>query len=260
MKTPLIIGFTALFLAGCQSSTPAPTVTPTETAQPTETVSPLVQARQNEIASIWEGSIHAQAAEPVHCEDCHLMENGLVLEKVSWRNQQTGQHEAVSDADSLCEQCHDGISAGHAHAALICMDCHDPHKVSTTCTDSGCHSNIPTVFYEAPATPVGGHPANSSSFCGGSNCHLVATAIAETAGSIHGSDHALVTCEACHDASQLQAGPSPEDGRWVIGLNGESANAAGFSHVIQLEVDCARCHFENNAWGLPLVTGEEFEN
>lgn len=249
-------------LVSCQSHTPPPTDTPTETVQPTETISPQMQARQNEITSIWENSVHAQASNPVNCNDCHLTENGVVLEAVYWRNQQTGQYEAVSGGSSVCGQCH-SISAEHAHKLFDCVDCHDPHKVEASCTDSGCHSNIQTVFYEIPATPVGGHPASGSSFCGGNNCHSVATAVAQSAGSIHGPAHASVTCEACHDASQLQVGPFADNGNWVtlqLGeFNGESVKTPSFSHDIQLEVDCARCHFEDNPWGLPLVTGQEFQ-
>jgi len=258
MTTSLKIGLIALFLVSCQSQTPPPTVTPTETAQPTETISPQAQVRQNEITLIWENSIHAQAQNPVNCDDCHLTKNGVVLEEAYSRNQQTGQHEA----DSVCGQCHENISAEHAHKSFVCVDCHDPHKVTASCTDSGCHSNIPTVFYDIPATPVGGHPSSGSSFCGGNNCHSVATAVAQNAGSIHGPAHASVTCEACHDASQSQVGPFAVSGKWVTLLeeevNGEVARVPAFSHNIQLEVDCARCHFEGNLWGLPLVTGQEF--
>ncbi|MBL8062466.1 MAG: hypothetical protein JNK32_05565 [Anaerolineales bacterium] len=265
MKPSLQICMLALLLASCQSNKPSPnsTVIPTETPQPTMTSSLLIPARQNEITSIWENSVHAQAAEPVNCSDCHPIKNGVVLEEVSWRNQQTGQYEAVSESNSLCRQCHADISAGHAHMTFTCTDCHNPHKVEVSCTNSGCHSDIPTIFFELPATPTGGHPA-SGSFCGGGNCHSVATAVAETAGSTHGPEHALVTCEACHDASQFQVGPSLDDGKWrlwqEIESNGTIFTEIRHSHDIQLDVDCARCHFENNPWGLPLITGQEAED
>ncbi len=262
MKTSLKICLITLFLASCQNSTPSATstVTPTKTVQPTETVSPLVQARQNEITTIWENSIHAQGTDPVNCDDCHRTRNGVVLEEAAWRNQQTGQYEAVSETNSLCSQCHTDASAGHVHATYTCIDCHDPHKAEASCTDSGCHANIQTVFFELPATPTGGHPNGGSSFCGGANCHSVATAVAATTGTTHGPEHAQVTCEACHDASQLQVGPSPEDGNWMlwqeVESNGTTFTEIRNSHDLQLEVDCARCHFENNPWGLPLITGQ----
>lgn len=253
MKTTLKFGLIGLFLAACQGGMLTPAETPAAIPIPTQTESPLVQARRNEIASIWEHSAHAKTTQPVQCDDCHLMENGLVLQTVSLRNQQTGQYEAISDLDVLCSQCHEGISVEHPQIGFLCVDCHDPHKGAVGCTDSGCHSNIPTVFYELPATPVGGHPENGASFCGGTNCHSVATAVAESADSIHGFVHAQVSCEACHAAGQFLAAPSLEDGRWILW---ESADAMGFSHDFQLETDCGRCHFENNAWGLPLVSGD----
>jgi hypothetical protein len=258
MKTLLKISLLLFFLASCQSKSQIP-VSPTETVQPTETLSPQIQARQNEITSIWEDSAHARASNPVRCEDCHQTQNGIVLEEVSWRDQQTGQYEAVFGINSPCRQCHENTSAGRAHMTFTCTDCHDPHRISASCTDSGCHSDIPTVFYELPATPTGGHPNIGSSFCGEANCHPVATAVAETTGSIHGPEHALVTCGACHAASQSQAGPLPDDGKWVtwqeVESNGEVLNESRFPHNIQLEVVCARCHFENNPWELNLVIG-----
>jgi hypothetical protein len=266
MKISLKICFIALFLASCQShalSTTA-TVIPTDTIQPTATISPLVLARQKELTSIWENSIHAQGANLVNCDDCHRTKNGIVLEEVSWRNQQTGQYEAVTGSNTICNQCHADVSARHVHMSFTCTDCHDPHKVEVSCMDSGCHTDIPTVFFELPATPTGGHPNSGSSFCGGTNCHSVATAVAETTGTVHGPEHAHVTCEACHDASQLQVGPSPEDGYWVlwqeVEANGSIFTEPLHSHDIQLDVDCARCHFENNSWGLPLITGQEAED
>lgn len=263
MKTLLQVSFILLLLASCQIMTQAPTAAPTETVLPTQMISPQTQARQNEITSIWENSSHAQVSNPVNCSNCHQIENGIVLEDVLWHNQQTGQYEAVSEANSLCGHCHEETSAGSAHLKFTCIDCHDTHKVNVSCTDSGCHSNIPTVFYDLPATPTGGHPTSGSSFCGSSNCHSVATAVAETAGSIHGPEHVHVTCSACHYGSQLQVGPSPDDGTWIIlhevDVNGENLSESHFSHTIQLKVDCARCHFENNPWGLNLVTGQKFE-
>jgi hypothetical protein len=263
MKISLKIGLIAFFLVSCQRATPPSTITPTETVQPTEKLSPQVQVRQNEITSIWENSVHAQTADPVECDECHLIENGVVVDKVSQRNQQTGPGEAVSGSISLCKQCHAEVSVGHAHMSFACIECHDPHKIETSCTDSGCHTNIPTVFFELPATPTGGHPGSGASFCGGTNCHSVATAVAKTAGSIHGPEHARVTCEACHDASRFAAGPAPNDGTWVLWPEAEPNGTipAEFirSHDIQSEVDCARCHFQDNPWGLPLVDGQEFE-
>jgi hypothetical protein len=206
-------------------------------------------------------SPHAQAVSPVQCDNCHQVENGVVLGEVSLRNQQTGQYEAVTANDALCGECHEVAASSSIHMTMTCTDCHDPHRVEASCTDSGCHSTIPTTFFVLPATPTGGHPESGSGFCGGANCHAVATAVADTAGSIHGIEHSLVSCDACHDASGMEVGPSPDDGRWVlwqdVEVDGQVFRENPFSHEIQREVDCARCHFEDNPWGLPPVTGEE---
>ncbi len=261
MRSLLKISFIAFFFVSCQSNNQISTLPPTVIALPTATVLPLVQARENEITSIWENSPHAQTSQAVVCSDCHLTENGVVLKEVSWRNQQTGQYQVVTNTSALCGNCHEGISSVGSHLSFSCTECHDPHEAIASCTDSGCHSTIPTTFFELPATPTGGHPASGSGFCGGTNCHAVATAVASTAGFIHGAEHALVSCDACHDASQMRVDPSPDDGRWwtwrKVETSGQVFNESGTSHNIQREVDCARCHFENNPWGLNPVIGDE---
>jgi hypothetical protein len=263
MKTSLKFCILLFFLASCQSSGQALALPTGMAPQPTETLPPQVSLRQNEVASVWETSPHAQATAPVQCDSCHQVENGVVLEEVARRNQQTGQYESVTTNEALCSQCHEIPVAGGVHMTMTCTDCHNPHRVKSSCTDSGCHSTIPTTFFTLPATPTGGHPNGGSSFCGGTNCHSVATAVASTAGSIHGAEHALVDCATCHDAGQMQVEPSPENGRWVTWLevetSGQVFNESHASHNIQREVDCARCHFENNLWGLNPVMGEEFQ-
>ncbi len=232
-------------------------MSPTNTPLPTQTSTPQIPERQNEITTIWGASVHAAAEDPVECEDCHSVENGIVVDVLRESNPLTGQSEAGLGEDSICNQCHQSPSIGSAHPTFACVDCHDPHIVKISCTDSGCHSNIPIVFYELPATPTGGHPTTGSSFCGGGNCHPAATAVAQTSGSVHGPAHASVTCEACHGNNSLLAGPSIEDSRWV--LFQEDGGELRFSHDLQSKVDCSRCHFENNPWELSQVSGLEFE-
>jgi hypothetical protein len=261
MKTLLKTSLLALCLASCQG-TSQPAIPPTVTVQPTETLSPQVQTHQNEITAIWKNSSHAQASEPVACANCHVTENGITAKEVSWRNPQTGQYEAVPGADALCGKCHEITPAESAHQTFTCKDCHDPHRVDVGCTDSGCHAAISTVFYDLPATPTGGHPMAGAGFCGGANCHSVATAVAVTSGSIHGPEHAQVSCDACHAADPVQVGPEADSGKWLsrqqVEVNGELVKESVISHNIQLKVECVRCHYEDNPWGLSLVTGAEF--
>jgi hypothetical protein len=277
MKTSLKLCILFLFLTACQSRGQAlslPTATvfqptntpppPTQTPPPpTQTPLPQASLRQNEIASIWETSPHAQTTPPVQCDSCHRVENGVVLEEIAWRNHLTGQYEVVTGNDALCSQCHEVRAESNVHMTMTCTDCHDPHRVESSCTKSGCHSNIPTNFFELPATPTGGHPTNRSAICGGASCHVVATAVASTTGSIHGAEHAQVNCVACHDDGQMQVAPSPDDGRWATWqeaeIAGQVVNESHASHNIQREVDCARCHFENNPWELKPVKGDELQ-
>lgn len=257
MKKYLPIYLNLVFIVSCWNVQPIPTPSPTDTPRPTPTSTPQIPAHQYEITDIWEKSPHALAADPVGCEDCHSVENGIVMNELQHGKPQTGRNEAGLGEDPICGRCHQVPSVGSAHPDFSCGDCHDPHVVKVSCTDSGCHSNIPTVFYELPATPTNGHPTNGSSFCGGGNCHSMATAVAQTTRSIHGPAHAFVACEACHGGSPMKAGPSLENGRWV--LLHEDGSELPFSHDLQSGVDCSRCHFENNPWGLSQVSGLEFD-
>jgi hypothetical protein len=80
---------------------------------------------------------------------------------------------------------------------------------------------------------------------------------------VHGAAHVNVTCQACHAAGDLKPGPGKDGGPWVVwqavDQPGSSMELPYFPHAMQLEVACKRCHFTDNPWGLPLVTGSEFQ-
>jgi hypothetical protein len=149
-----------------------------------------------------------------------------------------------------------------AHVNLECVACHEPHGVKASCSNSGCHAAIRPESSLPPATPTGGQHPNNTAFCGGANCHPAATQAAASDDSIHGAVHASVSCIACHDASGMPVGPSPELGAWVTFSAGEPDGIKearpSMSHNVQAQVDCNRCHFDGNTWGLPRVTGNEF--
>ena len=72
---------------------------------------------------------------------------------------------------------------------------------------------------------------------------------------MHGHDekHAELACWACHDAAGMAVGPLGADDAWVTyvaegGVDGADLPLA--SHTIAVEVDCSRCHFVDNPWGL----------
>jgi cytochrome c551/c552 len=70
-----------------------------------------------------------------------------------------------------------------------------------------------------------------------------------------------VSCIACHDAEGYDVGPDPNDpenGLWTttlteVGRAGPTTSAI-VSHSIVHDVSCTRCHFEENTWGLQVLT------
>ncbi len=192
----------------------------------------------------------------IDCTTCHQMERGVSLPGIAWLNTVTGQYEAVNTSDELCTKCHlttAGVSAsggrgvthavdtrGSAHAnwagewpqadrPQYCTDCHDPHSTEPLeCLD--CHQDIP-----ASTTHVMG---------------LNAVMLDK------------VSCTACHDASGMEVGPSPDadqNGVFVtvvsaVGRDGQQTTIYSYSHSIQWQVLCDRCHFAGNEWGLPVLS------
>jgi len=203
---------------------------------------------------LWNESPHKSTKQGVNCVNCH-----------------DGVEKNISNGYILCMNCHSvtlKVSQPTnmnklAHSELNCLSCHNPHSTQTSCSNAGCHDKIRKPEDMPPATPGSGHPSNSS-FCGGANCHPAATEAAISNPTIHGAKHAGVSCIACHDASGLKVGPSKAFGMWVTYQSREdnsvSVQEPYFSHNLQSIVDCTRCHYEQNEWKLPLVTGHEFGN
>lgn len=172
----------------------------------------------------------------VGCDVCHVVENKALTTKVAWLNAAVAQfdssqspYEPVKSADEVCNKCHAdvrGMQYGRsmgtaAHASFGCTRCHDEHTLKAGCTAEGCHPNALT-----PQTPVPGHDAA----------------------------HAAVSCGACHDASGLKAGPAEGSKTWTnfraTDSRGKAVATAYASHALQKKVDCARCHYAGNRWGL----------
>ena len=188
----------------------------------------------------------------IGCDTCHEVDGDMInASSNAWLNTISGEYIPVGTPNELCEMCHTnstGVSetggagvdhlivlGGSAHnnwAATIgdrrpdyCSDCHDPHtQQPKTCVD--CHENT-----------------------------------ADT----HSDTHAeIVTCIACHDASGSEVGPHPVEemnGVWTTVLSsmsrsGEPTLAPIVSHSVQWQVSCDRCHYEENAWELPVLTAE----
>ena len=190
----------------------------------------------------------------IPCETCHHVdENGIAGEN-AWLNPISSEYVEVSTSTELCEKCHvtttgNAFGSGVEHKITLggsahlnyggflgevtppsyCADCHDPHTLEPKqCVD--CHTGIPT----------------SSDHMKGLNAVMLDK----------------LTCMACHDASGLDVGPPPdgEGGPWVtqqttVGRGGPST-AYVLSHSIVYTVACDRCHFEENAWELTVLTAD----
>ncbi len=283
--------FTSVFLillCSCQNPPSAAqiTITPSATWSPSGSVYTPVLERETpqailDIQDVWAQGSHATGShdklitpldpqQVVECKDCHESIGGILSVSIAYWNPQIQQYQSVPDSNTLCRKCHVDIgSSNHqpdvgkaVHKSFECTDCHDPHSTMASCSNSTCHANILPSDNMPPATPTGGHPTIESPFCGGPTCHPAATEVASKPRSVHGSVHAAVTCQACHDASGIQVGPEEGGGPWITWQtpvqSGNSVREPYFSHQIQLEVDCTRCHFSNNPWKLQLVSGSEF--
>ena len=264
----------------------APTLTPAPSATPTlrATVPPPNPTEQFD----WANSPHAlpfvgasvaaptdpanQIAAAAPCTACHQQDAGASIgSNLAWWDPTAGQYRPAADVNELCQKCHPqtGIakqaSAGDAsiHAGFQCTACHDPHTTVASCSNATCHQNVRQTNDLPPSTPTGGHPHVGAPFCGGGSCHPAATAAAMQPRSVHGGAHVNVTCQACHAAGDLKAGPGKDGGPWVIWQAADQAGAPAevpyFPHITQVKVDCQRCHFGENPWDLPLVTGSEFQ-
>ena len=264
------------------SVTPSAALPPPEVTR-TPVLDSVIGQQFLSIQIAWENSPHAnnlqdnqllpqELTEDIRCDKCHESKDGIISAPMAWWNPEINRYESVHDSNALCSKCHidrnvlnhGGEPENEIHRNFECIDCHEPHSTIASCSSSNCHLNIVQTNELPPATPTGGHPDIDRPFCGGPSCHPAATEIASRPRSVHGYNHANVTCVACHDATGLEVGPEENRGTWVtwreIVLDGRTLNEPSSSHYIQVEVDCTRCHFSNNHWDLPTVTGDEFDN
>ena len=169
----------------------------------------------------------------IGCETCHPVEESVVQADLAWLDGETGTRATVGSPTELCEFCHtDTETLRHrrnlgsaAHAGFTCVDCHDAHSTAASCTTVGCHPALDA------GNPIPGHD----------------------------DDHASVACVACHDAAGLAVEPVEGEAVWMTrrttSLLGRETTQVYQSHSLQGPVDCARCHFDGNAWGLSVQPG-----
>lgn len=251
----------AWIASGCQSQTMEPVIaTPTQTAtlpasmQPSPTLS-IMQQIPVEWTALESGS-HAS----LECKNCHEVEDGHLVDEPAWFDQVTGNHVPLEDTNQLCEKCHADalmLSLGEKnHADFSCTTCHDAHRLEASCTIPGCHSNFNNVNPLAIPFP---HPSNGN--CVQAGCHevVIFTPTPSEAPTVmwnhYDGNHNAVSCAACHDAGRLEVGIL--DNVWVtINLSKMKYYP---SHNLQRSVDCNRCHFPDNPWGLIVLPPESQE-
>jgi hypothetical protein len=198
---------------------------------------PLVPEHQ------WEG---------IRCYNCHpATEAGEVDTAVAWWESDTDVHVLQDSSTALCEQCHRDTEAGTtrkralaesvAHNDATCTTCHDPHSGAASCADCHDEEDTETDFV--------------------SDCWEVY--LAPDAPQLHTD----MLCQTCHDNGGLELHPveDPEEpylGQWASWRNTLIAgsipsNHVWVSHNLSADVNCARCHYDQNPWGLDTDVAKE---
>jgi len=151
-----------------------------------------------------------------------MIVEGSTASQVSWINilkTKPGEaeiYDAVSTNTELCEKCHVDTDT-FLYGRDLGLTAHTDKQ----CTD--CHDahSLKTSCADCHEEPITGHD----------------------------EEHAIVECVACHDASGLDAGPIGGENTWLTFRTDDPY----ISHNLQLEVDCTRCHYAENSWGLSVI-------
>lgn len=193
-----------------------------------------------------------QEWEGIRCYNCHpSTETSTVDETIAWWDAATNTYVYEDSSTALCEQCHRDTSSGtmralgqeasQAHSEATCTTCHDPHSGTASCVT--CHNEEDT----------------ETNFV--ANCWSVY--LAPDAPKLHED----MLCETCHDNSGLEMRPveDPEEpylGQWAPWRNVLIAgvipsNHVWVSHNLSGDVNCVRCHYADNPWGIDVDVVKE---
>lgn len=265
MKKNFLIIFVFLLYACTQSPSTEPVAT--DLPIPTELPIPTVDAEQELVLS----NIRVSYAAGLHageltCEKCHTTEGGTLVEQLAWTDESSGQVEIISSPSYLCTKCHtDQAKSGGsqdagqlAHSDFECTNCHNAHNLQASCAESTCHTNIQLIISAQVIKPPShstdtGNPA--SNMCGSTSCHGLATQVANTP-VYHQPIHRNVPCYVCHDVSGMVVIMEDEQS-WMTVLESGQGNGAEqlpqVSHTIGLDVECEKCHYNDNAWALDEI-------
>ncbi len=162
----------------------------------------------------------------IDCNVCHKVDKkGNVQPEYAWLEiAPLEEYTDVASPTELCLKCHApvdlsnhaSVTVSGAHEGYECTQCHSAHSTTASCTASGCHDATIAV---------------------------------------HDSHHQQVTCAACHDDSGMEVDIHAETGKWSTYLPStvepNGAHFAFTSHNLTAKVNCSRCHFTGNPWGIP---------
>jgi hypothetical protein len=190
------------------------------------------------------------------CEDCHASLKDDAGQQLIWFNGAAGQTEVVATPTKLCIKCHpDQIDANitqigvqPVHLDFGCTDCHNAHSTQANCTQSACHTDIQSII-SVRIQPPDPHPTSgdpNTHMCEGSTCHDLVKKVSR-APIYHQPVHRDVPCYVCHDGTGMVIAHGT-DGAWFT--LGAVTQQSAVSHTIARAVECTKCHFPGNSWGL----------
>ena len=223
----------------------------------------------------------------IGCDVCHQMNGRLADPEYYWYDNATRYYEVVDSTTELCQKCHQDKDeflhhrrelGDQVHQGFSCTECHDPHDPYASCGD--CHIDI-VLARGLPAQQhlnisdksqclrchTNGMDAHSMEVqrTGEKDCLVCHEEFANLsddnlAPAYHSSVHRAVPCSVCHDALGLSVGLVEGQDTWVTFRSVEmpfpQPEEPYSSHNLTTAVDCTRCHYANNPWGVPESLGK----
>lgn len=213
----------------------------------------------------------------IDCAICHQTEGGFVEASISWFDRLTNERQEVDNSSQICEKCHrDKEPSLHhkrdlgsgAHANFTCTSCHDPHSTAANCSSKGCHhapvsdnGECVNCHPDALASHTMEQMHSGGHDCLGCHADVINASMSDSTTAAHTIHMTKIACVACHDASGLQVGPLEQAGVWMTWRTVEtplgSSTEPYQSHTLQRSVDCQKCHYAENPWGLPMFDAAE---
>jgi len=259
----LFLIITIVFLSGCSQKIDVPSSF--SNTQVVVADAPDNPASNLMVIAIKDSLFKGSHAGILACEKCHSSVGGEIKGELIWENENTGKVETIATSTELCVKCHVDQQSHKgtesptslAHTNFECTNCHEPHSLQSSCTQSTCHNSIEEIINAQIDQPIihdtSGDP--TSYMCGGTSCHELSKEVANSP-IYHQPSHRSVSCFVCHDVSGLPITRTVNQS-WITTNKLEQTTSSTsdpvVSHLIGMDVDCSRCHFLKNPWNLKLV-------